>query len=44
MASALNNATIIRRELLTKIANLVWTGRLVEDIDSIPAIIRPKGG
>ena len=44
MAGVLNNATIIKRELLTKVANLVWTGRLVEDIDRIPAIIRPKGG
>lgn len=44
MAGVLNNATIIRRELLTKIARLVATGKLVEDIDRIPAEIRPKGG
>ncbi len=44
MAGVLNNATIIRRELLTKVAKLVATGRLVEDIDRVPAEIRPKGG
>lgn len=44
MAGVLNNATIIRRELLTKIARLVSEGKLVEDIDRIPAEIRPKGG
>lgn len=44
MAGVLNNATIIRRELLTRIAKLVATGKLVEDIDRIPAEARPKGG
>lgn len=44
MAGVLNNAMIIRRQLLTKVAQMVVSGRLVEDIDRIPAEIRPKGG
>lgn len=44
MAGVLNNATIIRRELLTRVAKLITSGKLVEDIDRIPAEARPKGG
>lgn len=44
MAGVLNNAIIIRRELLTRVAKLVTSGKLVDDIDRIPAEIRPKGG
>ena len=44
MAGVLNNATIIRRELLTRVAKMIASGKLVEDIDRIPAEARPKGG
>ena len=39
-----NNAMIIRRELLARVAKLLLEGRLVEDIDRIPVQIRPKNG
>ena len=39
-----NNAMIIRRELLARVAKLLLDDRLVEDIDRIPVQIRPKNG
>lgn len=39
-----NNAMIIRRDLLTRIAKLLKNDQLVEQIDRIPIEIRPKDG
>ena len=37
-----NNATILRRELLTRIAKLLDENKLIEDIDRIPLEMRPR--
>lgn len=42
--SATNNATIIRRELITHLARLLIEDRLVEDIDRIPIVMCPRHG
>lgn len=39
-----NNAMLIRRELLARIAKLLMEERLVEEIDRIPVLLRPKHG
>ncbi len=42
--AAINNATLIRRELMTHILRLLIEDRLEEDIDRIPIIMRPRHG
>lgn len=44
MAGVLNNAMIIRRELVSRLTKLLMEDRLVKDIDRIPVEIRPKSG
>lgn len=39
---ATNNATILRRELMTHLVRLLIENRLVEDIDRIPIVMRPR--
>ena len=39
---ATNNASILRRELMTHLVRLLIEDRLVEDIDRIPIIMRPR--
>lgn len=39
-----NNATYIRRELMTHLCRLLIQDRLVEDIDRIPILMRPRHG
>lgn len=39
-----NNAMLIRRELLTRVARLLMDDQLVERIDRIPLEMRPRGG
>ncbi len=39
-----NNAIRIKRELITKISQLAFEGRLVEEIDKVPIEKFPKGG
>lgn len=39
-----NNATIMRRELIMHLARLLIEDRLIEDIDRIPIIMRPRYG
>lgn len=39
-----NKASLIRRELLARLARLFFEDRLVQDIDRIPIQLRPKNG
>lgn len=39
-----NNATSLRRELMTHLVRLLINDRLIEDIDRIPLIMRPRYG
>ncbi|MBQ9471339.1 MAG: 4Fe-4S binding protein [Bacteroidales bacterium] len=39
-----NNAMLIRRELLTRVAQLLIDNQLIERIDRIPLEMRPRGG
>ena len=43
MGGITNNAMIIRRELMTRIARLLMQGKLEEQVDRIPLELRPKG-
>lgn len=43
MAGITNNATIIRRDLLTRIARLLMKSELEANVDRIPIELRPKG-
>lgn len=43
MAGIVNNATLLRRELLTRMARLLRTRELEPNVDRIPIELRPKG-
>lgn len=43
MAGITNNATLLRRELLTRMAHLLQTRELEPNVDRIPIEMRPKG-